>query len=245
MFLQARQHYYFHHFQLHQNPCFFMKKSIETHLLHQDTVVCLCHGDKFGLLPDHFWYEVIHCPDQDCIEERSTISDTTENGVHNDEHRMDQAEGVRVLGNGSSDNSTAADKEEEASTTDESKRDSGASMFGLSANYLQKQVIQCDVVTSEGSKLIFINSNIGVDNGDRDSIDQTARVLEQGNGSCDTIVAAGKEDSAINFSVGSEEEEAVRSSSPSMLRSKRLFFHSIRNFPIINLLKQLIHNFAS
>ncbi|KAJ8713218.1 hypothetical protein PYW07_013588 [Mythimna separata] len=70
---------------LHQNPCFFMKKSIEMHLLHQDTTVCLCHGDKFGLLPEHFWYEVLHCPDVDSVEEGATISETTENGVHTDD----------------------------------------------------------------------------------------------------------------------------------------------------------------
>lgn len=25
----------------------------------------LYHGDRFGLIPNHFWYEVLNCPSQD------------------------------------------------------------------------------------------------------------------------------------------------------------------------------------
>ncbi|CAH0584030.1 unnamed protein product [Chrysodeixis includens] len=53
---------------LHKNPCFFTRKGTEeegTELLQQDCTVSLCHGDRFGLLPDQYWYEVLDCPDQD------------------------------------------------------------------------------------------------------------------------------------------------------------------------------------
>uniref|UniRef100_A0A2A4K6H3 Aprataxin and PNK-like factor PBZ domain-containing protein n=1 Tax=Heliothis virescens TaxID=7102 RepID=A0A2A4K6H3_HELVI len=71
---------------LHQNPCFFIKKSVETHLLQQDCTVLLCHGDKFGLLPDHFWYEVLHCPDQDTPG--TATPDPTDKEINNEEEEL-------------------------------------------------------------------------------------------------------------------------------------------------------------
>ncbi|XP_063892938.1 aprataxin and PNK-like factor isoform X1 [Helicoverpa armigera] len=71
---------------LHQNPCFYIKKSVETHLLQQDSTVLLCHGDKFGLLPDHFWYEVLHCPDPDTPS--PATPDTTDKDIHNGEEAV-------------------------------------------------------------------------------------------------------------------------------------------------------------
>ncbi|XP_026733712.1 uncharacterized protein LOC113506941 isoform X1 [Trichoplusia ni] len=50
---------------LHQNPCFFIKKDTDKkELLQQDCTVSLYHGDRFGLIPNHFWYEVLNCPSQ-------------------------------------------------------------------------------------------------------------------------------------------------------------------------------------
>ncbi|KAM3957718.1 uncharacterized protein ACR2FA_008230 [Aphomia sociella] len=47
---------------LHQNPCFYIKKGIEdTQILRQNSTVNLNNGDKFGMLPDSYWYEVLHC----------------------------------------------------------------------------------------------------------------------------------------------------------------------------------------
>ncbi|XP_049874593.1 aprataxin and PNK-like factor isoform X2 [Pectinophora gossypiella] len=47
---------------LHQNPCFYVKKnSEETAVLKQNCVVNLANGDKFGLLPNTYWYEILHC----------------------------------------------------------------------------------------------------------------------------------------------------------------------------------------
>ncbi|XP_075978572.1 uncharacterized protein LOC142978140 isoform X2 [Anticarsia gemmatalis] len=49
---------------LHQNPCFYIKKNTtDTEILQQNSTISLNNGDKFGLIPDNFWYEVIHCPD--------------------------------------------------------------------------------------------------------------------------------------------------------------------------------------
>lgn len=48
--------------QLHQNPCFYIKKGLkETEILRQNNTITLCNGDKFGLLPDAYWYEVLFC----------------------------------------------------------------------------------------------------------------------------------------------------------------------------------------
>ncbi|CAH2091510.1 unnamed protein product [Euphydryas editha] len=47
---------------LHQNPFFFIKKgSIEAEILRQGNSITLTSGDRFGLLPDTYWYEVLHC----------------------------------------------------------------------------------------------------------------------------------------------------------------------------------------
>ncbi|XP_059050714.1 aprataxin and PNK-like factor isoform X2 [Achroia grisella] len=50
---------------LHQNPCFYLKKDKEgtqnTEILRQNCSVALNNGDKFGMLPDSCWYEVLYC----------------------------------------------------------------------------------------------------------------------------------------------------------------------------------------
>ncbi|XP_026499950.2 aprataxin and PNK-like factor isoform X1 [Vanessa tameamea] len=49
---------------LHLNPCFFkLKDSKAIEILHLGSSKTLHNGDRFGLLPDDFWYEVIYCPD--------------------------------------------------------------------------------------------------------------------------------------------------------------------------------------
>ncbi|CAB3259549.1 unnamed protein product [Arctia plantaginis] len=51
---------------LHRNPCFYTKSNIvETEILQQNNIISLSNGDKFGLIPDTFWYEVIHCSELD------------------------------------------------------------------------------------------------------------------------------------------------------------------------------------
>ncbi|KAJ2944178.1 hypothetical protein O0L34_g18155 [Tuta absoluta] len=51
---------------LHQNPCFYIKKgSEEAQILKQSCTVNLSNGDKFGLLPNSFWFEVLHCASVD------------------------------------------------------------------------------------------------------------------------------------------------------------------------------------
>ncbi|CAG9793642.1 unnamed protein product [Diatraea saccharalis] len=47
---------------LHQNPCFVIKKGTqETHILKQSCASDIRNGDRFGLLPDSYWYELLHC----------------------------------------------------------------------------------------------------------------------------------------------------------------------------------------
>ncbi|XP_049884686.1 aprataxin and PNK-like factor isoform X2 [Pectinophora gossypiella] len=58
---------------LHQNPCFYIKKSSEEIvILKLNCVVSLYNGDKFGLLPNSYWYEIFHCTDLDLEEPQST-----------------------------------------------------------------------------------------------------------------------------------------------------------------------------
>ena len=205
-----------------------MKKSIETHLLHQDSMVCLCHGDKFGLLPDHFWYEVIHCPDQDSIEERQTISETTDNGVHSDEEDMNQTEGVKEQGNSSSENSTTSEQGKETSNSEYSQEDFGPNMwgssedpFGLMPNYLYRALNQCDVVTTETTtttdgSVIRTHTFSYSDKAKKElGIKGRDGSRDPGNGSSKTGDDA-KEEDRINFDDGVEDGDS-RSASPSLL----------------------------
>ncbi|XP_046968849.1 aprataxin and PNK-like factor [Vanessa cardui] len=51
---------------LHLNPCFFkLKDSKAIEILNLGSSKTLNSGDRFGLLPEDFWYEVIYCPDGD------------------------------------------------------------------------------------------------------------------------------------------------------------------------------------
>lgn len=84
----------------------------------------LCNGDKFGLLPDSYWYEVLHCtsidinqspelsstvPDDRMGDEASRDSERTVNGhscdtqVNDVETFEDRAESPSLVRNGSPD----------------------------------------------------------------------------------------------------------------------------------------------
>lgn len=70
----------------------------------------LCHGDRFGLIPNHFWYEVINCPDQDsgdmptdhevtkevCIKEERNVE---ENGADSRDSAKDSEETIQFENN--------------------------------------------------------------------------------------------------------------------------------------------------
>lgn len=63
-------------FQLHQNPCFYIKKETEdTEILRKDETVNLSNGDRFGLLPGSYWYELLELPDS--VEPTTTPALTT------------------------------------------------------------------------------------------------------------------------------------------------------------------------
>ncbi|XP_037294778.1 aprataxin and PNK-like factor isoform X4 [Manduca sexta] len=47
---------------LHSNPCFYMKKQHKSvQVLNKDSCIVLGCGDKFGILPHIYWYELIFC----------------------------------------------------------------------------------------------------------------------------------------------------------------------------------------
>ncbi|XP_037972709.2 aprataxin and PNK-like factor isoform X3 [Plutella xylostella] len=61
---------------LHQNPCFYIKKETEdTEILRKDETVNLSNGDRFGLLPGSYWYELLELPDS--VEPTTTPALTT------------------------------------------------------------------------------------------------------------------------------------------------------------------------
>ncbi|CAH0694359.1 unnamed protein product [Spodoptera exigua] len=66
---------------LHQNPCFYIKEGKQIHILRQDCSVELTHGNKFGLLPEVFWYEVHQFPDDDLIENNKDDTVLVSNGA--------------------------------------------------------------------------------------------------------------------------------------------------------------------
>ncbi|OWR54720.1 hypothetical protein KGM_212378 [Danaus plexippus plexippus] len=65
---------------LHLNPCFFQKKqSTQTEILKLNNTTVLNNGDRFGLLPDSYWFEILVCYDESkhCTEANSE-NDTEE-----------------------------------------------------------------------------------------------------------------------------------------------------------------------
>ncbi|CAG4950957.1 unnamed protein product [Colias eurytheme] len=75
---------------LHQNPCFYKKDKSDVQVLKCDCEIELFHGDRFGLLPDSLWFEVISYTTNDeaaieneAISEQENIEnyDETANGT--------------------------------------------------------------------------------------------------------------------------------------------------------------------
>lgn len=66
---------------LHKNPCFYIKDGKEIHILRQDCSVELSHGNKFGLLPEVFWYEVHKLTNEDSNESNEDDTVLVPNGV--------------------------------------------------------------------------------------------------------------------------------------------------------------------
>ncbi|XP_047993685.1 aprataxin and PNK-like factor isoform X2 [Leguminivora glycinivorella] len=63
---------------LHQNPCFYTKKgSEEKQVLKKSCKEILDNGDRFGLLPGSYWYEVLHCT-TDTDSQATDVSNTEE-----------------------------------------------------------------------------------------------------------------------------------------------------------------------
>ncbi|KAJ0178533.1 hypothetical protein K1T71_006356 [Dendrolimus kikuchii] len=80
---------------LHQNPCFYIKKNIDTtEILKQNDMSTLSNGDKFGILPQTYWYEVIYCTMDDaddtaaeslhsCVDANSESTDIVDESAEN------------------------------------------------------------------------------------------------------------------------------------------------------------------
>lgn len=80
--------------QLHQNPCFYIKNNIaETEILQQNNIISLSIGDKFGLIPDTFWYEVIHCTEREIPQK--TAGSTNESM---EEEKREESEDLKSVG---------------------------------------------------------------------------------------------------------------------------------------------------
>ncbi|XP_063382681.1 aprataxin and PNK-like factor isoform X1 [Cydia fagiglandana] len=79
---------------LHQNPCFFTKKgSEEKQVLKKSSKEILDNGDRFGLLPGSYWYEVLHCTTE-TDSQATDVSNTEEldlgKGETDQDSRIDQ-----------------------------------------------------------------------------------------------------------------------------------------------------------
>ncbi|XP_061715433.1 aprataxin and PNK-like factor isoform X2 [Cydia pomonella] len=74
---------------LHQNPCFFTKKdSEEKQVLKKSCKEVLNHGDRFGLLPGSYWYEVLHCTTE-TDSQATDVSNTEELDPGEDKNDQD------------------------------------------------------------------------------------------------------------------------------------------------------------
>ncbi|RVE46171.1 hypothetical protein evm_009175 [Chilo suppressalis] len=70
---------------LHQNPCFVIKKSTkETEILKQNCTLNISNGDRFGLLPNSYWYELLHCTVSDVAQPTKPLSTMTEGDIELD-----------------------------------------------------------------------------------------------------------------------------------------------------------------
>ncbi|XP_050352031.1 uncharacterized protein LOC126774512 isoform X1 [Nymphalis io] len=78
---------------LHLNPCFFkLKDSKGTEILQLGSSKILNNGDRFGLLPDDFWYEIIYCPEGEDFgrsdSEKNTEEYSLADAVPSDSHTL-------------------------------------------------------------------------------------------------------------------------------------------------------------
>lgn len=68
-------------FQLHQNPCFYTKKgSNDKEILRKCSKETLLNGDRFGLLPANYWYEVLLCSPE--VDSQATDTSLTEEQIN-------------------------------------------------------------------------------------------------------------------------------------------------------------------
>ncbi|XP_039755346.1 aprataxin and PNK-like factor isoform X1 [Pararge aegeria] len=70
---------------LHQNPCFYLRKGLNPQILLQDKTIPLFNGDRFGLLPDTFWYEVLFCSGMEAPTNIESEKNTEEYCLENNE----------------------------------------------------------------------------------------------------------------------------------------------------------------
>ncbi|KAL0822834.1 hypothetical protein ABMA28_004831 [Loxostege sticticalis] len=64
---------------LHQNPCFVIRKGTEeVQIVKQNCIINLDNGDKFGLLPNTYWYELLHCAFADIDKDDGKIQSQCE-----------------------------------------------------------------------------------------------------------------------------------------------------------------------
>lgn len=108
---------------LHQNPCFYTKKNCaDTEILHQNNTIFLNNGDKFGLLPDHFWYEVIKFLDSglevpvskektskeqsDVSSKKNTLEEPIDFPVHEEVVKLERSDSPSLLNGNSTTDAT-------------------------------------------------------------------------------------------------------------------------------------------
>ncbi|XP_063535481.1 aprataxin and PNK-like factor isoform X2 [Cydia strobilella] len=86
---------------LHQNPCFFTKKgSEEKQVLKKSFKEILENGDRFGLLPGSYWYEVLHCTTE-TDSQATDVSNTEEidpgKGETDQDSQIDQTLSTEIV----------------------------------------------------------------------------------------------------------------------------------------------------
>lgn len=83
---------------MHQNPCFYVKKGTDqTQILKINCTASLCNGDKFGLLPDSYWYEVLHCTSID-LNQSPELSSTVPDDEIEDQASRDSVRTINGPG---------------------------------------------------------------------------------------------------------------------------------------------------
>ncbi|KAL4713127.1 hypothetical protein ACJJTC_004513 [Scirpophaga incertulas] len=61
-------------YALHENPFFIKKKgNKETQILNQNSSIIINNGDRFGLLPDSYWYELMYCANTETATDKVAL----------------------------------------------------------------------------------------------------------------------------------------------------------------------------